>query len=104
MAEEQRNPGQSPKEQQRPLDQQDRRSQQGQPRNPEGDPRRQPGSDRERNSDKGPGKGPDKGEVNKSAGQRGDDRGLAGVDTDGDGKPVKPGHKPGQSGGKGLDK
>lgn len=34
--------------------------------------------------------------------EKGDDEGLAGVDTDGDGKPVKPGHKPGQSHGRGL--
>jgi hypothetical protein len=35
-------------------------------------------------------------------GQAGDDEGKVGQDTDGDGKVVKPGQKPGQSGGKGL--
>ncbi len=36
--------------------------------------------------------------------QSGGDQGKVGQDTDGDGKVVKPGQPPGQSGGQGLDK
>ena len=38
------------------------------------------------------------------AGRQGGDQGKVGQDTDGDGKVVKPGQPPGQSGGHGLDK
>jgi hypothetical protein len=38
------------------------------------------------------------------ASRQGGDQGKVGQDTDGDGKVVKPGQPPGQSGGEGLDK
>ena len=41
-------------------------------------------------------------EQGRRHGQTGGDQGKVGQDTDGDGKAVKPGQKPGQSGGKGL--
>jgi hypothetical protein len=41
-------------------------------------------------------------EQGRRHGQTGGDQGKVGQDTDGDGKVVKPGQKPGQSGGKGL--
>jgi hypothetical protein len=47
----------------------------------------------------------DKGRMGDKPGvDKGADRGLASKDTDGDGKVVKPGQKPGQSHGHGLDK
>src|ERR1700741_1316014 len=59
------------------------------PMNP-GDKGRNP-NERQRDDDQG-----------RRHGQAGDDEGKVGQDTDGDGKVVKPGQKPGQSGGKGL--
>ena len=65
-------------------------------------PMNRPGQDRPmtpgenpRQRDEGQGAG-------RKHGQAGDDEGKVGQDTDGDGKVVKPGQKPGQSGGKGL--
>ena len=65
-------------------------------------PMDRPGQDRPmtpgenpRHRDEGQGQG-------RKHGQAGDDEGKVGQDTDGDGKVVKPGQKPGQSGGKGL--
>jgi hypothetical protein len=42
------------------------------------------------------------GDMGRKHGHGGADEGKVGQDTDGDGKVVKPGQKPGQSGGKGL--
>jgi hypothetical protein len=55
---------------------------------------RRPKTGRRRNSGRGSQQNP----------QSGGDHGKAGQDTDGDGKVVKPGQPPGQSGGQGLDK
>jgi hypothetical protein len=60
-----------------------------------------------------PGQQPEDKQPNRPMGQQPDagkdstkspDQGLVGQDTDGDGKVVKPGQKPGQSHGEGLDK
>jgi hypothetical protein len=78
---------------------------QGQQGNPQ--PTDRPGQDRppfpgqkprERDDDQGRRHG----QPGDDEGKVGDDEGKVGQDTDGDGKFVKPGQKPGQSGGKGL--
>jgi len=72
---------------------------QGQQGNPQ--PTDRPGQDRPLS----PGQKPrerDDNQGQRHGQQPGDDEGKVGQDTDGDGKFVKPGQKPGQSGGKGL--
>jgi hypothetical protein len=66
-------------------------------------PMDRPGQERPQDRPMTPGENPrhrDEG-LGRKHGQA-DDEGKVGQDTDGDGKVVKPGQKPGQSGGKGL--
>ena len=88
MQNEHENP-QSPRQGQQGNPQPEHRLGQDRPMKP-GDKGRNP-DDRLRDDDQG-----------RRHGQAGNDAGKVGQDTDGDGKVVKPGQKPGQSGGKGL--
>lgn len=88
MQNEHENP-QSPRQTQQGNPQPDHRPGQDRPMTP-GDKGRNP-DERLRDDDQG-----------RRHGQAGNDAGKVGQDTDGDGKVVKPGQKPGQSGGKGL--
>jgi hypothetical protein len=79
----------------------DNPQQQGQQGNPQ--PSHRPGDDRPMPGQKpqNPGERQRDDDMGRKHGHGGDE-GKVGQDTDGDGKAVKPGQKPGQSGGKGL--
>ena len=74
---------------------------QSQPRLPEGEERNNPQRPDEQDDRSRSGK-PGQGSESDMPAKKRDDEGKVGQDTDGDGKVVKPGQRPGQSGGQGL--
>ena len=74
---------------------------QQQPRLPEDEKRSNPQRHREQDDLSRSGK-PGQGSESNMPGKERDDEGKVGQDTDSDGKVVKPGQRPGQSGGQGL--
>ncbi len=74
---------------------------QSQPRPPEGEERNNPQRPREQDDRNRSGK-PGEGSESNMPGKEHDDEGKVGQDADGDRKVVKPGERPGRSGGRGL--